>query len=115
MTGVESVPKALRAAGIGSGFRLVLDFGVFHGLTDAQRRAMAGELTEVAAPATLLMIAFAPARRGPLPRGASRSEIEGTYPRWNIIAEDALPVSALPAMLRNADPRVYRLRHVRVN
>src|SRR5947207_15832242 len=67
----------LQAAEIGSGFRLVLDTGTFHGLTDAQRRAMGREVTAIAAPnATVLMIAWAPRRRGPLPRGASREEIE---------------------------------------
>jgi SAM-dependent methyltransferase len=111
---VEADVTALRASGIGPGFSLVLDFGVFHGLTDAQRRAMASEVTAVAAPgATQLMIAFVPGRRGPLPRGASRDEIEGTYDRWNVVAQDALPTSALPGFLRNADPRVYRLRHAR--
>jgi len=109
---VEADVTALRAAGIGSGFALVLDFGVFHGLEEPQRRAMADEVTEVAAPgATLLMIAFVPGRRGPLPRGASRGEIQATYSRWKLIAEDALPVSELPPFLRNADPHVYRLRH----
>jgi len=135
VTGVEIVPKALRAAreraraagvevqlveadvtklrtaGIGSDYRLVLDFGVFHGLTEAQRQAMAGEVTSVAAPgALLLMIAFAPGRRGPLPRGASRGEIESTYSRWKVVGEEALPVSALPGPVRNWEPRVYRLR-----
>ena len=40
---------ALREAGVGSGFRLVLDTGTFHGLTDAQREAMGREVTAVAA------------------------------------------------------------------
>jgi SAM-dependent methyltransferase len=113
---VEADVTALRSAGIGSGFSLVLDFGVFHGLTDAQRRAMASEVTAVAAPgATQLMVAFVPGRRGPLPRGVSRDEIERTYQRWNVIDQEALPTSALPRFLRNAEPRVYRLRHDRAN
>jgi SAM-dependent methyltransferase len=113
---VEADVTALRAAGIGTGFSLVLDFGVFHGLRDAERSAMAGEVSAVAAPgATLLMIAFVPGRRGPLPRGASRSEIESAYASWQVVSADALPVSALPGPLRNADPHVYRLRHARPN
>jgi SAM-dependent methyltransferase len=108
---VEADVTALRAAGIGSGFHLVLDFGVFHGLTDAERQAMADEVTSVAVPsALLLMVAFAPGRRGPLPRGVSRSAIEAAYSRWKVVGEEALPASALPGPLRNADPRVYRLR-----
>jgi SAM-dependent methyltransferase len=46
---------ALRTTDVGSGFRLVLDTGTFHGLTDAQRAAMGREITAVADPdATLL-------------------------------------------------------------
>ena len=41
---------AMREAGVGSGFRLVLDTGTFHGLTDAQRAAMGREVSAVAAP-----------------------------------------------------------------
>lgn len=102
---------ALRAAGVGSGFRFVLDFGRFHGLNDAQRLAMGREVTAVTVPdATMLMIAWAPGRRGPLPRGASRGDIEAAFAGWQTIGEDALPASALPGPLRHADPRLYRLR-----
>jgi len=60
----------LRAAPIGTDFRLVLDTGTFHGLTDAQRLAMGREVDAIAASdATVLLDVFAPARRGPL-RGA---------------------------------------------
>ena len=53
---------------VGSGFRLVLDTGTFHGLTDAQREAMGREVTAIATPdATLVLACFAPRRRGPLP------------------------------------------------
>ena len=78
---VQGDVTALREAGIGSGFRLLLDTGTFHGLTDAQREAMGRELSAVAAPdATLILDCFAPRRRGPLPRGASRAEVEGAFP-----------------------------------
>src|SRR6266513_397106 len=60
----------LRASGVGTGFRLVLDTGTFHGLTGPQRAAMGREITAVAAvDATVLLDVFAPGRRGPLPRG----------------------------------------------
>jgi SAM-dependent methyltransferase len=102
---------ALRAAGVGSGFELVLDFGCFHGLGDEQRQAMGREVSAVSAPgAKMLMIAWAPGRRGPLPRGASVRDIEAAFPGWTTIAEDALPASALPGPLRGAAPRCYRLR-----
>jgi SAM-dependent methyltransferase len=135
VTGVEIIPRALRAARqrareagvgvrlvqgdvtalpasqIGSGFRLVLDFGCFHGLTDEQRAAMGREVSAITSPgATMLMIAWRRGRRGPLPRGASRADIEAAFPGWNAIGEDVLPVSALPAPLKNTDPRCYRFR-----
>ena len=102
---------ALRATGVGSGFRLVLDFGTVHGLTRVQREAVGREVSAVAATeATLLMYAAAPGRRGPLPRGASREEIDAAYPQWRVVDEDPFDVSGAPGPLRRADPRWYRLR-----
>jgi SAM-dependent methyltransferase len=103
---------ALRAAGVGSGFRLVLDFGAVHGLTQAQRAAVGRDVSALAATdATLLMLAFAPGRRGPLPRGMSRADIEATYPGWQITEEQTLS-GQLPWFLMKlgADPHWYRLR-----
>ena len=37
---VDGDVAALRAAGVGSGFRLVLDFGAVHGLTERQRESV---------------------------------------------------------------------------
>lgn len=88
---------ALRAAGVGSEFRLVWDFGTVHGLTPAQREAVGREVSAAAAPdATLLMLAWAPGRRRPLPRGASREEIVAAFPGWEIIDEEAFDASGLP-------------------
>jgi SAM-dependent methyltransferase len=140
VTGVDFVPKALRrarerarqasvemrlvegdvtnlgAAAVGSGFRLFADFFLFHDeLTDAQRDAMGREVTALAAPgATLLMTAWAPGRRGLLPRGASRGDIEAAYPEWTVIDDEPFDVVTgvrFYKHIRNADPRVYRLRH----
>ena len=139
VTGVDDVPTALRRARerarhagveirlvqgdvtrlgetpVGSGFPFVLDLGLFHDeLTDDQRAAMGREVSAVAAPgATLLMMAWAPRRRGPLPRGASRADIEAAYPAWTVIDEEAIDVSGAPfyRYMRKADPRLYRLRH----
>jgi len=139
VTGVDLVPKALRRAGrraqqagveiqlvrgdatklrgteVGSGFPFLLDFGLFHDeLTDRQRAAMGREVTAVAAPgATLLMMAWARARRGPLPRGANRSDIEAAYPEWTVIDEQPFHLSGASFFkhMPNANPRFYRLRH----
>ena len=103
---------ALRQADVGSGFRLVLDTGTFHGLGDAQREAMGREVTAIAAPdATVLLDCFSPLaqgaaatwrqsrrRRGGLPRmGSGRHRGRGPQP-------DTL------ARLFKFDERFYRLR-----
>jgi SAM-dependent methyltransferase len=78
---IEGDVTALRAVGVGSGFQLVLDFGVVHGLTQTQREAAGREVSAVtAAKATLLMLAWAPARRGLLPR-REPSRHSGRLPR----------------------------------
>ncbi len=137
VTGVDFVPKALRRAGkraqeadvemqliegdvtklretgVGSGFRFLVDFGCFHDeLTEKQRGAMGREVSSVAArDASLLMLAWAPARRAMLPSGASRSDIEEAYSAWAVIDEEAMDTSEAPGYVRKADPRFYRLRH----
>jgi SAM-dependent methyltransferase len=103
---------ALSQSEVGSGFRLVLDTGTFHGLTDAQRDAMGSEISAVCADdATVLLDCFAPRRRGPLPRGASRADVERAFSGWEITDEviaDTEP-DAL-ARLMKFDERFYRLR-----
>ena len=103
---------ALREAEVGSDFRLVLDTGTFHGLTEDQRRAMGREITAVAADdATVLLDCFAPHRRGPLPRGASRSDVEAAFPDWEITdieLADTEPDAI--ARLLTFDEHFYRLR-----
>ena len=105
---------ALREAGIGSGFRLVLDTGTFHSLTDAQRVAMGSGVSAVAAPdATLILDCFAPRRRGPLPRGASRADVERAFPGWNVTNVEVADSEPDPmAKLLKFDERFYRLRRV---
>lgn len=109
---VEGDVTALGAAGIGAGFRLLLDFGCFHDeLTDGQRAAEGREATAVASPgATLLIGAWKPGRRGPLPRGASREDVERAFPVWELIEEHPADVHGAPGYVRRADPRMYRLR-----
>jgi SAM-dependent methyltransferase len=135
VTGIEIVPKALRAArrrvqqagveahllqgdmtalrssGVGSDFEFVLDLGAIHGLKDAQRRAVAREVDAVTAEgATMVLLAWTPGRRGPLPRGMSREEIEGVFPGWSLIAEDPADVTGAPGFIQKARPCFYRLR-----
>jgi hypothetical protein len=72
---------------------------------------MAGCVTAAAAPdAILLMLAFNPARRGPLPPGASREEIETAFGGWKILADEPADTSGMPRALQGSAPRWYRLR-----
>lgn len=103
---------ALRESGVGSGFRLMLDTGTFHGFNNAQRRAMGKEVSAVAGPeATLILDCFAPRRRGPLPRGASRADIEKAFPEWEITDVKVADAEPDPiARLFRFEERFYRLR-----
>ena len=101
---------ALEASDAGNGFSFLLDVGCFHGLSDAQRTAMARGVSAVAAEdATLLLLAFQPGRRGPLPRGASRADIMAAFTGWAITADEPADTSGMPGPLKNAAPRWYRL------
>lgn len=107
----EADVTALRASGVGDGFDLLLDFGTVHGLRPKQRVAAGREIGAVAAPdATLLMLAFTPGHRGPLPRGMSRAEIEATYPGWTVAEEVPQDLRGAPSVVRRARPSWYRLR-----
>jgi SAM-dependent methyltransferase len=81
---VQGDVTELRTADVGSGFRLVLDTGTFHGLEDAEREAMGREVGAAAGPdATVLMLAW-PKRRRPLIRGVTRDEIQAAFPGWSV-------------------------------
>ena len=57
-----------------------------------------------------VVLAWRPAFRGPLPRGASREEIEEAFAGWKVIDEEPVDATGLPRPLRKVDPRIYRLR-----
>jgi SAM-dependent methyltransferase len=101
-------------ADVGDGYRLVLDTGTFHGLGPAERAAMGRAVSRVAAPdATVLLDVFAPGRRGPLPHGATRFDVEAAFPGWEITDVDVADSEpdALARMLK-FDEHWYRLRRV---
>jgi SAM-dependent methyltransferase len=97
---------------VGSGFRLVLDTGTFHGLSDTERQRMGAQINRIAAPdSTVILDCFEPRRRGPLPRGASRADVQNAFPGWEIVdAEVADTDPDLIARLFRFDERFYRLR-----
>jgi SAM-dependent methyltransferase len=103
---------ALRTAGIGSGFQLVLDTGTFHDLNSAQRETMGREVSAVAArDATVLLLVW-PKRRRPLIRGASRSEVEAAFPGWRVtdVEPSHFRLPKILDLLLKPDEHWYRLR-----
>jgi SAM-dependent methyltransferase len=102
----------LRSTDVGDGFRLILDTGTFHGLPADQRAAMGREIGAVAADdCTVLLDVFAPRRRGPLPRGASRGDVEAAFADWEITDVEVADTDPDPiAKLFRFDERFYRLR-----
>lgn len=102
----------LQRSDVGSGFRLILDTGTFHGLPDGQRTAMGREVDAVAAPDATVFLLVWPRRTRPLIRGADRTEIEAAFPGWKIT--DVEPsFFRLPKPLElvmKPDEHWYRLR-----
>ena len=106
---VQGDVTALREAGVGAGFRFVLDVECFNHLDDDQRAAVGREVTAVTSPdASMLMLVWRRGRRGPLPPGASREDIEAALPAWRVV-DDAPYDGELPKPLRGIRPRWYRL------
>jgi len=111
VTFVPGDVTALQAGDIGAPADFFLDVGCFHHLPGPGRQAMAESVTAAAAPgATLLMLTFSPARRGPMPPGASREEIETAFGGWKILADEPADTSGMPRALQGSAPRWYRLR-----
>lgn len=109
---VQGDVTRLRGSDVGSDFRLIVDTGTFHGLDADRRRAMGREISGVATDdSTLLLDVFAPRRRGPLPRGASRDEVIAAFPDWEITDVEVADSDPDPiAKLFRFDERFYRLR-----
>lgn len=108
---VDGSVTALTALGVGSGVRLILDFGTVHSLPSDRVRKVGREVTAVSTEdATLLMYAFSPGHRGPLPRGIDREEIERAYEEWRVTDEEAFELAGAPRLVQKAHPRFYRLR-----
>lgn len=94
-------------------FAPLLDVGCFHGLKPQHQSACMQQIQAVRRPgATLLMLAFQPGRRPPvpLPRGASRQELEQMFVGWHVIGDDAADTSCLSAPVKRAAPHSFWLR-----
>lgn len=107
---VQAGATGLRDADVGSGFRVVLDFGALHGLSPDRVKAAAAEVDAVAGDdAAVLMYASSPGRRGPVPRGLSRAEIEEAYQGWTVVEEVPFEATDLPTAFARTNPRWFRL------
>jgi len=133
VTGVDAVSTALDAArekaaaadadvrflegdatrledSVGAGYRFLLDVGCFHGFKPAQREDYAKGASAVTEPGgRLLLFAFGPGRRGPLPRGVAKEEIVSTFAGWELSEDEAADTAGMPRPLKNSQPRWYRL------
>ena len=135
VTAVDAVEKALAAArqraaiegvevqwvagdvaglgrlGLKPGYDLLYDFGCIHGLPDAARKGAAAGLTELAAAgATLLITAFKAGRGIVLPRGMNREDVVALLgDAWKLEDSRSVVTRDAPAVLRRANPTVYRL------
>ena len=134
VTGLDVVPRALeqarrnaRAAGVAvrflhgdiaragrgeldANYTLLLDGGCLHGLAPDQLRRAAATLTDAAKPgAVLLMLAFAPGRRGPAPRGIDPAQVPGLFPQWDLAFSRPATDIDLRGPVRNASPSWYQL------
>ncbi len=111
---VKSDVTALRASGIGTGFRLVLDTGTFHDFDSARQQAIGREIDAVAAPDATILLLVWPKRVRPLIRGATRDEIEAAFPGWKITHVEAshFRLPKILEMILRPDEHWYRLRRV---
>lgn len=102
----------LAGAGIGSGYRLLLDTGTFHGLKDAERVAMGRQVSTAASSDATLFLLVWPRRRRPLIRGADRRDVEAAFPDWTItdVVPSHFTVPAVLERLLRPDEHWYRLR-----
>ena len=80
-------------------------------MAPAEVKAVAREVSEVTTDdATLLMFAFSPGRRGPIPRGLSRNEVAAAYAGWTVVDEQPFEAPDAPALFNKVNLRWYRLR-----
>lgn len=80
----------LPEAGVGDGFRLLVDNGCLHGLSDQARDAYVSHITAAAVPGATIIIGAFPAGVRRQPRGMDRDEIERRFaPEWELLDDGA--------------------------
>lgn len=98
-------------ASVGTGYRFVLDVGCFHGLNTEQRPRFGRQVDAITeSGATMMLLAFAPGGRGPLPRGADKDDLAEALPRWSILDQVPADTTGMPGPLRSRAPQFFRLQ-----
>jgi SAM-dependent methyltransferase len=103
----------LQASGIEAGCRLIIDTGTFHGLGPDERRLMGREVDAVAAvDATVLVLAWQPRQRGPLPKGVGERDIQAAFPGWEVadLGSTRFQAPKPVQVLFNPGERWFRIR-----
>jgi SAM-dependent methyltransferase len=112
-TFLEADVTSLADSDVPRDVQFFLDIGCFHDLSDGERRAMASAVTALAAPGSiLLLLAFQPGKRGPLPRGVDQRELEEAFQGWTTVAAVPAVTDGMPKPLRKAAPTWYRMERV---
>ena len=106
---VEGSVTGLREAGVGVGYRLVLDVECFNHLSDQERAAVGREVDAVTTPdAAIILLVWSRARRGPFPSGATNADLAAAFPGWRVV-DQAEYKAKLPLPMRGIKPRWYRM------
>lgn len=108
---VQGDVTALQDADVGTGFRLFLDTGTFHDFDSARQKTMGRGIDAIAAPDATVLLLVWPKRMRPLIRGATRDEIEGAFPGWEIthIEPSHFQLPKILEMILRPDEHWYRL------
>jgi cyclopropane fatty-acyl-phospholipid synthase-like methyltransferase len=102
----------LQDAGVGDGFRLIVDTGTFHDFDTDDQAAMGRGIDAVATDDATVILTVWPRRRRPFIRGADQDEIEAAFPGWAVTdvgPSGYVPPKLLDAVLRSSE-HFYRLR-----
>lgn len=82
---VQGDVTRLRESEVGSDYALIVDTGTFHSFNRRERLAMGREVDAVAGQeAVIVLDCFSPGKRGPLPHGCTRADVEEAFPAWRI-------------------------------
>lgn len=108
---LEGDVTALRDAGVAPGFSFFLDVECFNHLDDEQRAKVGTEVNAVATDdATMLLLAWTRAHRGPLPPGAGPGDLMKAFRGWSIVGQEPYE-GEMPPPFRSASPSWFRLVH----